>query len=322
LRVMKPPKSRRNSDDLQKWSSMIKAEALKLGFDGCGISGADYLEDDARRLNDWLAKGYQGDMSYMEHYFEKRTDPRKLVEGARSVISVILNYFPEKKQNNDAPVVSAYAFGRDYHGVIRKKLKELLKFIQASIAPTRGRAFTDSAPVLDRAWAARSGLGWIGRNTNLISPEAGSYFFIGSLIVDLPLGYDKPITDFCGDCNRCIRACPTNAILSDRIIDARRCISYLTIENKSEIDPAFKDQFRDRVFGCDICQEVCPWNRRATPHQVREFEPLPGLLEMTRQEWYTLDEEKFESLFSMSALKRARFKGLRRNLEFIRDRSG
>jgi len=256
----------------------------------------------------------------MENHFEKRTDPTRLVEGARSVISVLLSYYPSQyQQHPDAPVVSSYAFGKDYHPVIRKKLNALLQFMQTSFAPISGRAFVDSAPVLDRAWAARSGLGWIGKNSNLISPEAGSYFFIGSLIVDIPLSYDKPITDFCGDCNRCIRACPTSAIVNDRVVDARRCISYLTIENKGEISPVFRGKFENRVFGCDICQEVCPWNRKAVPHQVEELKPLPGLLEMTRKEWFNLDEEKFSEKFSKSPVKRAKFSGLRRNLKFIED---
>jgi epoxyqueuosine reductase len=254
----------------------------------------------------------------MEKHFDKRTDPAKLVDGARSVISVLLNYYPSRRQQHpDAPFLSIYAYGKDYHEVMRKKLNSLLQFIQITFPPVTGRGFVDSAPVLDRAWAARSGLGWIGKNTNLISPEAGSYFFIGSLIIDIPLRYDKPITDFCGDCNRCIRACPTSAIVSDHVIDASRCISYLTIENKGEINEEFSGKIANRAFGCDICQEVCPWNRKSTPHQVKEFEPIPGLLEMTRKEWYDLDEDKFREKFSKSAVKRTKFSGLRRNLRFI-----
>ena len=316
---MKPPKSRRNSDSADP-SSLIKAEALRLGFDGCGISRAAYLPKDARRLKQWLNNNYQGSMAYMENHADKRVDPTKLVEYAQSVISVILNYYPSKTQEDfDAPVISKYAYGVDYHNLIRKMLKNLLRYIQETIAQATGRAFVDSAPVLDRAWAVRAGLGWIGKNTNLISPETGSFIFIGSLIIDLPLNYDDPLRDFCGDCNRCISACPTAAIIKPRIIDARRCISYLTIENKDEINATYKDKLSNRVFGCDICQDVCPWNRKALPHQVKEFEPLPGLLEMTRSQWYEMDETQFRTLFAKSAVKRAKFSGLRRNLLFIAD---
>jgi epoxyqueuosine reductase len=305
-------------DALLYQSSMIRAEALRLGFDKCGISPAAYLPEDAGRLESWLRNQYHGQMAYMENHADKRVDPAKLVEGAHSVISVLLNYFPAEGQKDPAaPVISKYAYGRDYHDVIRNRLQELLQYIQVNIAPATGRAFVDSAPVLDRAWAARAGLGWIGKNTNLITPESGSFFFIGSLIVDIPLPYDQPIQDFCGDCNRCIRACPTTAIIAPRLIDARKCISYLTIENKGEIDAGFCDQLNNRVFGCDICQDVCPWNRKAKPHAVEEFQPLPGLLEMTRQDWYDLDEPQFNALFRKSAVKRAKFEGLKRNLKLM-----
>jgi epoxyqueuosine reductase len=305
-------------DDLLKQSSMIKAEARRLGFDGCGISRAEFLAYDAGRLKDWLDNCFQGGMDYMKNHADKRVDPRMLVPGAKSVISVILNYYPAKSQKDpESPVLSKYAYGEDYHQVIRNRLKRLLRFIQETLTPVNGRAFVDSAPVLDRAWAARAGLGWIGKNTCLITPESGSFFFIGSLIVDIPLYYDKAIQDFCGDCARCIRACPTQAIVSSRILDARRCISYLTIENKQEINRDFRDKFSNRVFGCDICQDVCPWNRKAVPHDVKEFDPLPGLLEMTRREWYEMDEEAFQMRFAASAIKRAKYEGLRRNLEFI-----
>jgi len=306
-------------DALSSRSSMIKAEAGRLGFNGCGISRAEFLPDDAQRLTQWLEANYQAGMSYMENHFDKRTDPSKLVEGAKSVISVIVNYFTsERLKDPDAPVISTYAYGLDYHDVIRRKLNELLQFIRTSFEPANGRAFVDSAPVLDRAWAARSGLGWIGKNSNLISPEKGSFFFIGSVIVDIPLQYDKPITDFCGECNRCIRACPTNAIVPGRTLDSNRCISYLTIENKSEISKEFFGKLKNRIFGCDICQDVCPWNRKSTQNSEEEFKPLTGLLEMTRQEWDDLDEEKFNTTFAYSPIKRATFKGLKRNLEFIK----
>jgi epoxyqueuosine reductase len=304
---------------LEVQSSQIKAEALRLGFDGCGISRAEFLKDDARRLEDWLARHHQAGMSYMEDHFDKRTDPTRLVDGARSVISVILNYFPaERQKHTDAPVISTYAYGQDYHDVIRKKLRQLLRFMQTFSTPVSGRAFVDSAPVLDRAWAARAGLGWIGKNSNLISPEAGSFFFIGTLMVDLELTCDGPIPDFCGDCNRCVHACPTAAITPNRTLDANRCISYLTIEHREEISPEFKGKFKNRAFGCDICQDVCPWNRKSTPHHVEEFKPLAGLLEMTRQDWYEIDEEKFTALFARSAIKRTKFSGLKRNLLFIK----
>jgi epoxyqueuosine reductase len=305
-------------DVLYQQSSMIKAEAHRLGFEGCGISRAAYLPEDAKQLESWLRENYHGSMTYMENHVEKRVDPAKLVEGAQSVISVIINYFPSKNQvDPDAPVVSKYAYGEDYHAVIRQKLKLLLHFINKSITPVNGRAFVDSAPVLDKAWAARAGLGWIGKNTCLISPKAGSFFFIGSLIIDLPLSYSEGIPDFCGDCQRCIQACPTRAIIAPRVLDARRCISYMTIEHKGDIDPGFKNKMENRVFGCDICQDVCPWNRKAVPHQVKEFEPITGLLEMTRQEWHALDEKQFKKLFSTSAVKRAKYEGLRRNIGFL-----
>lgn len=306
-------------DELFSRSSMIKAEAGRLGFNSCGISKAEFLPDDAQRLRQWLGAHNQAGMSYMDNHFDKRTDPTKLVEGAKSVISVLLNYYSkDRSQDPEAPVISTYAYGKDYHEVIRKKLNDLLRYMQDSIGPVTGRGFVDSAPVLDRAWAARSGLGWIGKNSNLISPESGSFFFIGTLIVDISLQYDKPITDFCGDCNRCVRACPTDAILPGRTINAHRCISYLTIENKEEIPLEFKEKFGNRVFGCDICQDVCPWNRKSVQNKEEDFKPLAGLLEMTKQEWYNLDEEKFTVTFAHSPIKRAKFAGLKRNLEYIK----
>lgn len=306
-------------DDLYTQSSMIKAEALRIGFDGCGICRAEELKEDKERLLQWLKNGFHASMKYMENHFEKRVDPAKLIEDARSVISVILNYYPESRQKDpDAPVVSKYAYGKDYHYVIRKKLNQLLDYINAEIKPVRGRGFVDSAPVLDRAWAARAGLGWIGKNSMLISPAKGSFYFIGSLIVDIELFYDRPIPDFCGDCTRCINACPTQAITAPRIIDSARCISYHTIENKGEIDPGLQGKFQNRVFGCDICQDVCPWNRKALPHSHSELMPVPGLLEMTKDEWQAMDEEKYNKLFSGSAIKRAKYKGIRRNLDFLK----
>ena len=320
LRDMKPPKSRKSSREITVHSSLIKAEAIRLGFDGCGISHAAFLSDEAPRLISWLKNHYHGSMAYMHNNLEKRLDPRTLVEGTRSVISVILNYYPSgNQQDAQAPVISKYAYGHDYHQLIRDKLNLLLRFVNEKVAPATGRAFVDSAPVLDRAWAARAGLGWIGKNTNLISPEAGSFFFIGSLLVIIPLAYDNPIMDLCGDCNRCIRACPTQAIIEPRLLDAGKCISYLTIEHRGEIDATYRNSFKNRVFGCDICQDVCPWNRKSTPHRVKDFDPLPGLLEMTRDQWYTLEEEQFKKLFSKSAVQRSGYTGLQRNLNFIAD---
>ncbi len=305
-------------DDLISFSSMIKAEAERLGFDGCGISRAEKLREDSQYLQQWLDKGYQAGMAYMENHFEKRVDPTVLVEGTKSVISVIVNYFPlEGQKDPEAPVLSKYAYGEDYHDVIRNRLKALLEYINSDISPCNGRAFVDSAPVLDRTWAAKAGLGWIGKNSLLISPKKGSFFFIGSLLVDISLAYDHPISEFCGDCTRCIRECPTQAIVSPRVLDSNRCISYLTIENKGAISDEFKETFQNRVFGCDICQDVCPWNKKSTPHLEKAFDPLPGILQMTRDEWHGMDSEKFQSTFKKSSVKRAGFLGIRRNLDFI-----
>ena len=307
-------------DELFTQSSMIKAEARKIGFDGCGISKAGELTEDRERLSAWLKKHYHASMRYMENHFGKRVNPSILVENAKSVISVILNYYPAERQKDpDAPVVSKYAYGRDYHRVIRPKLKQLLQYINSEIKPAKGRGFVDSAPVLDRAWAARAGLGWIGKNSMLISPGSGSYFFIGSLIVDIELSYDSPIPDFCGDCNRCLNACPTQAIVTPHVIDSGKCISYHTIENRGEIDPELKGKFQHRVFGCDICQDVCPWNRKATPHGHSELMPITALLEMKRNDWYQLDDRQYSDVFQTSAIKRTGFQGLKRNLKFIQD---
>ncbi len=299
-------------------SSMIKKEARRLGFDGCGISRAETLKEDADRLEYWLKHHYHAGMDYMQNHFEKRVDPTKLAEGTRSVISVILNYYPAKTQTDpEAPVLSKYAYGKDYHRVVKKKLEILLQFVNSSIAPAKGRAFVDSAPVLEKAWAVRAGLGWIGKNTCLISHKTGSFCFIGTLMVDIPLDYDSSIPDFCGDCTRCMDACPTQAIIAPHILDAGRCISYLTIENKEDISGAFQDRFENRVFGCDICQDVCPWNRKALAQREINFEPLQEMMEMTRADWYNMDEEKFNRIFRSSAVERVKFKGLKRNLEFI-----
>jgi epoxyqueuosine reductase len=301
-------------------SLAIKNEALRLGFSACGFSKAEYLPEDAKRLRSWLDNGYHGSMKYMENHFDKRTDPSKLVEGAKSVVSLLLNYYTdERQQDPEAPVISKYAYGTDYHFVMKDKMKSLHRFIQENFGPTEGRVFVDSAPVLDRAWAVRAGLGWIGKHSNLINRDLGSFVFIGELILDMELEYNQiPESDFCGACNICIDACPTDAILSNRTIDSNRCISYLTIENREQIPETFRGKLANRAFGCDICQDVCPWNCKATPHQVEEFRSKPRLLEMKKPEWQQLDQPTFNQLFKSSAVKRTGYKGLTRNLEFLK----
>lgn len=302
-------------------SGEIKAKAKDIGFLDCGISKAGFLKEERPRLLDWLQKDMHGKMKYMAGNSDKRLDPRLLVENAKSVISVLLNYFPAEKQSDPkAPVLSKYAYGIDYHFVMKDKLGELLKFIQTEIAPCEGRSFVDSAPVLDRAWAARSGLGWIGKNTNLISPEHGSFFFIGELIIDLELHPDdKIVRDHCGNCARCIDACPTKALVAPYVLDARRCISYQTIENRGEIDAELKGKFENRVFGCDICQDVCPWNLKSEPHQEPAFALKQELAKLTKEEWNKMEKPLFNELFRNSAVKRTRFEGLKRNLRFLEE---
>jgi len=300
-------------------SLAIKNEALRLGFSACGFSKAEYLEEDADRLSSWLEQGYHGSMAYMERNREKRSDPSKLVEGARSVISVLLNYYSDKKQEDpEAPVLSKYAYGIDYHFVIKDMLRSLELFIEKQAGGITSRIFVDSAPVLDRAWARKAGLGWIGKNSNLINREYGSFVFIGEVICDLELAYnDIPESDFCGACSLCIDACPTDAILPGRTIDSNKCISYLTIENRSEIPEEFRGKLENRVFGCDICQDVCPWNRKAVPNDVASFKPNPELMSLNKADWHSIDKNKFRLLFKDSAVKRGRFEGLKRNLLFL-----
>jgi epoxyqueuosine reductase len=300
-------------------SEAIKNKARELGFLDCGISKADFLAEEEPRMTEWLRQEMHGEMGYMERNLGKRLDPRLLVENARSVISVLLNYFPSEKQTDlEAPVLSKYAYGVDYHFVMKEKLAELLKFIQSGIAPCSGRCFVDSAPVLDRAWAARAGLGWIGKNTNLISTQHGSFFFIGELLIDLDLPPDnRLVRNHCGNCTRCIDACPTKALVAPYVLDARRCISYQTIEKRGEIDPELSGKFENRVFGCDICQDVCPWNLKSEPHNELAFGPNQKLMELTRIEWTEMDEEKFNELFGKSAVKRTKYEGLKRNLRFL-----
>jgi epoxyqueuosine reductase len=297
----------------------VKQLAAKLGFNFCGVARVAKLEDDARRLEAWLNKGMQGQMHYMERYFDLRIDPAKLVPGAKSVITLLLNYFPDKYQENGSPKISKYAFGKDYHDVIRDKLNLFLATLREQIGEIQGRGFVDSAPVLERTWAQRSGLGWVGKNGNLINKEMGSFFFIATLITDLELEYDDSFSkDFCGTCTRCIDACPTDAILPDKVVDGSKCISYFTIELKEMLIPGeMKGKFKNWMFGCDICQDVCPWNRFSKPTTEIEFTPLPQILNLGTKEWEAMTEDKFKKLFNQSPLSRSKLKGIQRNLKFI-----
>ena len=299
-------------------SQMIKAEAERLGFLSCGISKAGFLEEEAPRLEKWLQANLHGQMGYMANHFDKRLDPTKLVEGAKSVISLLLNYFPEEKQRADSYKISKYAYGKDYHFVIKNKLKQLINFIQEEIGEVDGRAFVDSAPVLDKAWAAKSGLGWIGKNSNLITQKVGSFYFIAELIVDLDLEYDIPTTDHCGTCTACIDACPTQAIIAPYVVDGTKCISYLTIELKEAIPSAFSEKMDNWMFGCDVCQDVCPWNRFSAPHDEPEFKAREELLNYSKQEWEELTQEVFQEIFRKSAVKRTKYKGLMRNITALK----
>lgn len=302
------------------YSSFIKSEAKRLGFISCGISKAGFLEDEAPRLEKWLREGRHGQMQYMENYFDKRLDPTLLVDGAKSVISLLLNYYPEQQQEEGSYKISKYAYGQDYHFVIKEKLKELLYSIQQNVGEVGGRAFVDSAPVLDKAWAAKSGLGWIGKNSNLISKQVGSFFFIAELIVDLELEYDSATTDHCGSCTACIDACPTQAIIEPFVVDGSKCISYFTIELKENIPAEMEGKFDDWVFGCDVCQDVCPWNRFSKPHNEPLFNPHPDLLSLTKKDWEEITEETFREVFKNSAVKRTKYEGLLRNINFLRQK--
>lgn len=302
-----------------KYTNLIKAEAKRLGFLSCGISKAEFLEEEAPRLEAFLNKNWQGEMHYLENHFDKRLDPTKLVPGSKSVISLLLNYYPQEKQREDSYKVSKYAYGLDYHFVIKDKLKDLLNTMRDEIGEIDGRAFVDSAPVLDKAWAAKSGLGWIGKHSNLLSKQTGSFYFIAELIVDLDLEYDTPVTDHCGSCTACIDACPTDAIVEPYKVDGSKCISYFTIELKDELPNSYKNQFEDWMFGCDICQDVCPWIRFSKPHNEPLFNPHPELLEKDRKGWEELTRETFNEIFRKSAVKRTKFQGLKRNIEFLKD---
>jgi len=301
---------------IKEISKDIKEKALQLGFADCGFSKAGRLTGEDERLRNWLDRGYHARMDYMARHFEKRTDPQLLVEGARSVISLLLNYYTDKLQQDlHAPVLSKYAYGKDYHFVMKEKMNRLFEFIKSIHPEVTGRVFVDSAPVLDRAWAKKAGLGWIGKNSNLISRKTGSFIFIGELVLDLELEYYQiPESDFCGSCTLCIEACPTGAIMDNRTLDSEKCISYQTIENKDEISPGLEGQFSNRIFGCDICQDVCPWNRKAPKHRVPEFDPVPGLLEMSAEDWTKLDLDQYNRLFHQSPVKRAGLKKLKGNL--------
>jgi len=299
-------------------TKLIKEQAKRLGFISCGISKADFLEEEAPRLEQWLKAGMQGEMRYMENHFDKRLDPRKLVDNARSVISLLLNYYPSEQQQEDTYKISKYAYGKDYHHVIKSKLKELQAYINENIGEVNGRAFVDSAPVLDKVWAAKSGLGWIGKHSNLLTQQLGSFYFIAELIVDLDLEYDHPVTDHCGSCTACIDACPTQAIVQPYVVDGSKCISYLTIELKNEIPTSFQGQMDDWIFGCDVCQDVCPWNRFSKSHQTPLFDPNTEMLSMSKKEWEEITEDVFKKVFKGSAVKRTKYSGLKRNIKFLK----
>jgi len=306
-------------DNKSKYTTQIKAEAKRLGFLSCGISKAGFLEKEAPRLENWLNKNMHGQMSYMQNHFDKRLDPTKLVEDSKSVISLLLNYYPsEVQKDTKAPKLSKYAFGQDYHFVIKEKLKELTHFIQQEIGDVSGRAFVDSAPVLDKAWAAKSGLGWIGKHSNLLTQQVGSFYFIAELIIDLDLEYDSIVTDHCGTCTACIDACPTQAITEPYVVDGSKCISYFTIELKEQLPTTMKGKFDHWMFGCDVCQDVCPWNKFSKPHSEPLFNPHPDLLDMVKKDWEEITEEVFKNLFKKSAVKRTKFSGLKRNIDFLK----
>ena len=301
------------------YTQMIKTEAKRLGFLSCGISKAAFLEEEAPRLEKWLNQNMHGQMSYMENHFDKRLDPTKLVEGSKSVISLLLNYFPSENQKDpEAPKLSKYAYGQDYHHVIKTKLRQLQEFISENIGEVSGRVFVDSAPVLDKAWAAKSGLGWIGKHSNLLTQKVGSFYFIAELIIDLDLEYDRPVTDHCGSCTACIDACPTQAIVDPYVVDGSKCISYFTIELKEEIPSDYRGKFDNWMFGCDICQDVCPWNRFSKSHNEPLFNPKPELLEMSKKDWEEITQEVFSKVFQKSAVKRTKYSGLTRNIKFLK----
>jgi epoxyqueuosine reductase len=301
--------SRRN-DQLKRW-------AEELGFLGCGASKADFLSEEAPRLEDWLKNQYHGEMQYMERNFDKRLDPRLLVPGAKTVISLLYNYFPEKRQQSGVPLISKYAYGEDYHVVVKDKLHQLWNKMEQEWGHIEGRIFVDSAPVLERAWAIKAGLGWQGKNGNLIQKKVGSFFFLAELIVDIEIAEEIPVTDHCGSCTKCIEACPTDAIVAPQVVDGSRCISYFTIELKNAIDETWKGQWKDWVFGCDICQDVCPWNRFSTPTKESRFDYRPEILDKSWEDWKQTSEEEFKKLTNGSPLSRAKWSGMMKNLSLF-----
>ena len=298
------------------YSNMIKAEALRLGFSACGIAPAEEINAENKMfLKEWLVNGYQGSMDYMANNLEKRSDPNLLVEGTKSIVSVALNYYPQQLLDDSQYQFAWYAYGKDYHDIMRKKMNELMEYINREIAIVNGRVFCDTAPVLDRYWAWRAGLGWIGKNTQLIIPKAGSSFFLGELFIDIELAYDTPLKDRCGNCNRCQQACPTQAFEAPHKLDARKCLSYVTIESREDIPIELRKKMGNQIYGCDECQRVCPWTRFAIPCQTTELQPAPEFMQMTREEWHNLSEETYRKLFKGSAVKRAKYSGLVRNIE-------
>ncbi len=305
----------------RQYTDLIKSEADRLGFLSCGISKAEFLEEEAPRLEQWLKQNAHGEMRYMENHFEKRLDPTKLVEGSKSVISLLYNYFPEEIQRQDSYKVSKYAYGRDYHHVIKAKLKDFMQTLNDEIGEVHGRAFVDSAPVLEKAWAAKSGLGWVGKHSNLLTKQTGSFYFIAELIIDLELDYDTPVTDHCGSCTKCIDACPTDAIYEPYKVDGSKCISYFTIELKDDLPKGYENQFEDWMFGCDICQDVCPWNRFSKPHNEPLFNPHPELLTKDKKDWEEITKDVFNEIFRKSAVKRTKYEGLKRNINYIKGKS-
>lgn len=302
----------------EKYTKLIKEEAKRLGFLSCGISKAGFLEEEAPRLESWLNKSRHGQMSYMENHFDKRLNPTLLVDDAKSVVSLLLNYYPSEFQNTNSYKISKYAYGEDYHFVIKYKLKELLNFIKTEIGEVSGRAFVDSAPILDKAWAAKSGLGWIGKNTNLITQKVGSFYFIAELIIDLDLEYDYATTDHCGSCTACIDACPTEAIVAPYEVDGSKCISYFTIELKDNLPPEMRGKFDDWMFGCDVCQDVCPWNRFSKPHSEPLFHANSNILNFSKSDWEEITLDTFQKVFKNSAVKRTKYEGLLRNINFLK----
>ncbi|MFT5616897.1 MAG: epoxyqueuosine reductase [Arenicella sp.] len=309
-----------SSIQIHKNTQLVKQKAKELGFDFCGVSKAEFLKEEAPRLENWLNQNHHGKMGYMENHFDKRLDPTLLVPGAKSVISLMLNYYPEKDlaEDSESYKIAKYAYGEDYHYVIKWKLKELLKQLKAEIGDIDGRVFVDSAPVMERSWAEKSGLGWIGKHTLLINKGAGSFYFLAEIISDLELEPDGPIKDYCGTCTRCIDACPTDAILAPQQLDGSKCISYFTIELKDEIPAEVEGKFKDWAFGCDICQDVCPWNRFSKPHQTPELHPHPELENMSKSDWEEITEEVFRELFRKSPVKRTKLAGLKRNIKFVK----